>query len=95
VSAHDGGAGFRVAPRPVAIRVSEAGGALRFDYARLSKSAPNEYKLVLERPNTPAEPGELTLTDKGNILHCESDANVPGRGRSRIVQVFSRQAAEP
>jgi hypothetical protein len=50
---------------------------------------------VLQRPNTPAEPGKLTLTDKGNILHCESDANVPGPGLSRIVRVFLREAAEP
>jgi len=50
---------------------------------------------VLQRPSTPAEPGKLTITDKGNILHCESDANVPGLGLSHIVQVFSREAAEP
>jgi len=50
---------------------------------------------VLQRPNTPAEPGTLTLTDKGNILHCEPDANVPGLGLSHIVQVFSREGAAP
>ena len=50
---------------------------------------------MLQRPSTPAEPGKLTITDKGNILHCESDANVPGLGLSHIVQVFSREPAEP
>jgi len=117
-----------MAPSPLAIRISEAGSSLRFDYllnrelhlqmtftvrmdgtpgvvvddkgstlgiAKLSKNAENDYKLVLQRPNTHPEPGKLTITDQGNILRCESDANVPGLGPSHIVQMFSRLVAEP
>ena len=117
-----------VPPDPLALRVSVANGALRFDYmvnremllqrsftvhpdgtpavitdikgsplgvARLSKTSPTEYNLVLQRPNHPPEPGKLTLTDKGYILRCETDANVPGRGPSHVVQVFAKQTAIP
>lgn len=61
--------------------------------ARLSKISPTEYNLVLKRPNRAPEPGKLTITEKGSILRCESDGNVPGIGPSHIVQEFARQTA--
>ena len=63
--------------------------------AKLNKISATEYMLVLQRPNRPPEPGKLKITDKGFILNCETDANVPGRGPSHIVQVFAKQTAVP
>ena len=118
----------QVPPDPLAIRISEAGGALHFEYmvhremilqrsftvhpdgapgvllddkgssigiAKLNKISATEYTLVLQRPNRPPEPGKLKITDKGFILNCATDANVPGHGPTHIVQVFAKQTAVP
>jgi hypothetical protein len=117
----------KVPPDPVAIRITEEKGLLRFEYllhremalqraftvrldgepgvikddkgvtlgiAKLSKTSATEYKLVFQRPYHPPEPGTLSLTDKGYVLHCETDGNVPGQGPSHITQVFAKQTAE-
>ncbi len=117
-----------MAPLPVALRVTQANGALQFDYmvnkemeltttftvrldgtpgvindgkgsakgiAKIGKVSATEYKLVMQSPNKPPEPGKLILTDKGNILRCESDAVLPDRGPSHIIQVFARQTMTP
>jgi hypothetical protein len=118
----------RLPPAPLALRVSEDDGALRFEYmvnkemvlersftvhtdgrpgvvqndkgatvgtARLNKISPNEYTLILQRPNRPPEPGKLKIAEKGFILNCETDANVPGQGMTHILQSFAKQTATP
>jgi hypothetical protein len=58
--------------------------------ARLTKSG-EKYTLIMQSPGRPPEPGTMTVTNKGAILHCESDAMVPGQGATHIVQEFARQ----
>ena len=117
-----------MAPLPIALKVTQSGSSLQFDYlmnreleltrsftvrtdgspapiknssgavvgiAKLTKSSATEYKLVMQSPNKPAEPGKLTLSEGGKILRCDSEAILPDRGTSHIVQVFAKQGAEP
>jgi hypothetical protein len=49
------------------------------------------YTMVLQSTNRPPEPGKMTISEKGRILTCESDGLVPGKGVTRIIQVFSRE----
>jgi hypothetical protein len=62
---------------------------------RLTKVSPTEYRMVMQSPNGPPEPGKLIIAEKGFILRCESEAVIPDVGRRHIVQVFSRLAATP
>jgi len=71
------------------VPVSDGRGAAK-GAARLSKVSPTEYRLVLQMPNRPPEPGKLVLTEKGFILRIESDGILPDVGRRHIVQVFSK-----
>jgi hypothetical protein len=61
--------------------------------ASLKKSGA-KYDLVLQSSGKPPEPGTLTLSAHGNLLTCESTANVPDRGVTHITQVFSREPME-
>lgn len=58
--------------------------------ATLKKSGTN-YDLVLHSRGRRPEPGTMTLSGHGNILTCESTADLPDRGVTRILQVFSRE----
>ena len=71
--------------------------------ATLTKVSATEYKLVMQSPFKPPEPGKLILTDGGMTLRSESDAIVPdaqakgpqANGRIvHVVQVFARQTEE-
>ena len=63
--------------------------------ARLTKTSATEYQLVLQHPSGASEPGKLTITDKGIILHCDMEATIPGRGPSHVSQTFAKQTAVP
>ncbi len=58
--------------------------------ATLTKSGAR-YHLVLQSLGKPPEPGTMALSERGYILTCESTANLPDRGSTHIVQVFSRE----
>ena len=49
------------------------------------------YEIVLQSRGRRPEPGTMKLSEHGNILTCESTADLPDRGVTRIVQVFSRE----
>jgi hypothetical protein len=57
--------------------------------ATLKKSGAH-YDLVLQSRGRRPEPGTMTLSEHGNILTCQSTVDLPDRGVTRIVQVFSR-----
>ncbi|HEY2018641.1 MAG TPA: hypothetical protein VGH38_34285 [Bryobacteraceae bacterium] len=114
----------QVAPLPIALRVTQSGDALHFEYlknkeleltrsfvvkvdgasapitdpngstlgmARLKKVSATEYRLSMQAPGRPSEPGTLAITEGGVILRCESEAILPDKGRTHIVQVFAKQ----
>jgi hypothetical protein len=58
--------------------------------ATLKKSGAN-YDLVLQTRGRRPEPGTMTLSGRRNILTCQSTVELPDRGMTRIVQVFSRE----
>ena len=49
------------------------------------------YEIVLQSRGRRPEPGTMKLSEHGNILTCQSMVELPDRGATRIVQVFSRE----
>jgi len=62
--------------------------------ARLTRKE-GVYYLTLQKPNGQPEPGKLTLSQEGRILTIESDAIVPRRGLTHVVQQYSRTGMVP
>jgi hypothetical protein len=58
--------------------------------ATLKKSGAN-YDLVLQSRGKRPEPGTITVSEHGTILTSQSTVDLPDRGVTRIVQVFSRE----
>ncbi len=58
--------------------------------ATLKKSGA-KYELVLQSRGKRPEPGTMAISEHGNILTCESTVDLPDRGATHIVQVFSRE----
>jgi hypothetical protein len=58
--------------------------------ATLKKSG-TKYDLVLQSRGKRPEPGTMTLSERGNVLTSQSTVDMPDRGVTRIIQVFSRE----
>ena len=55
------------------------------------KKSGADYDIVLQSPGRRPEPGTMKLSEHGNILTGQSTVDLPGRGVTHIVQVFSRE----
>ena len=59
--------------------------------AKITRSGPSQYLLMLQGPNRPTSSGKMTVGQNGKTLVSESDATAAGGAKTHTVQVFERQ----
>ena len=57
---------------------------------KITKIAASEYKAVIEGPNRPTASAKMTVSADRKTLTSDSNANVPGKGETATLQIFSR-----
>ena len=57
---------------------------------KISKASPLQYNVTMQGVNRPTVSGKLTVSADRKTLTSDSNANLPGRGETRTVQIFSR-----
>ena len=84
---------LRFAARPDGTEVDVTNGnGQKIGTAKLTKSSPLLYKLVIQGQNKPTASGTMTVSADHKTLTWESESKQPGRSAiTRTVQVYSRQ----
>jgi hypothetical protein len=82
---------FAATPDGAPADITDANGK-KVGTAKVTKSSPTKYKLVMEGQGRPTATGDMTVSADGKTLTSESDSTPPGKTAvTHMVQVFSRQ----